>query len=24
VRSGLAFVGVLLLVACVYIERQEF
>jgi len=24
VRSGLAFVGVVLLLACVYIERQEF
>lgn len=24
VRSGLAFVGVILLVACVYMERQEF
>jgi hypothetical protein len=24
VQSGLAFVGLVLLAACVYIERQEF
>jgi hypothetical protein len=24
VRSGLAFVGVVLLIACVYMERSEF